>query len=206
MPPPLLRHTCPVHPRLCQQALRYLMAGPTATRATFRLAQSAAPTQQAPAGQTACMLIDRQSQAGWSLIHNNLAWLTDKNRRSIVCYWCDDNYQEKTQVRYQDIYKKKTCKFVPLTIYILSELSLRRYFFNSWICKWNLKSLLLSNLVLHSNKDDDVMRLHPMTSGSLSLAMLAAAYIVVPAKETVTHTPSSMKWTQINGMLDRTPT
>lgn len=113
MPPSLLRHTCPVHPRLCQQALRYLMAGPTATRATFRLAQSAAPTQQAPAGQTACMLIDRQSQAGWSLIHNNLAWLTDKNRRSIVCYWCDDNYQEKTQVRYQDIKKKKHVNLCP---------------------------------------------------------------------------------------------
>lgn len=32
------------------------------------------------------------------------------------------------------------------------------------------------------------MCLHPMTSGSLSLAMLTAAYIVVPAKETVTHT------------------
>lgn len=34
--------------------------GPPATAATSRLAQSAAPNQQAPAGRTACMLIDGQ--------------------------------------------------------------------------------------------------------------------------------------------------
>lgn len=120
--PSLPHHAALRLPRLCQWALRYLMAGPTCRRGDF---QTCPICRSNPAGTSwlDSLHADRWTIVDWMIthIHNSQGrWLTDLNRHrhSIVSAsaadWCYDNWTRKLEVRWQvlDEYKSWICASV----------------------------------------------------------------------------------------------